>query len=223
MKKHVFVALFVISAISLGLSDAQAGGCPGNCNGNGVCDGGTNTCICNVGFIGVACDQCGPNYYNYPICTFCEASSTCSGNGTCNSNGGCNCSPGYSGSNCIDNNECVLGTDSCSVNSTCVNTPGSFECLCDSGFAGPNCDQCAPDHYNYPTCVFCEASVTCSGNGTCTVTGGCICNSGYTGVNCENGPPAVPTVSEWGLAALTLTGLIAGTLLFTRRTKCVSA
>lgn len=139
MKKHVFVALFVISAISLGLSDAQAGGCPGNCNGNGVCDGGTNTCICNVGFVGTGCEFCAPNYYNYPLCTFCDA------------------------------------------------------------------------------------AITCSGNGTCSATGSCNCNSGYTGVNCENGPPAVPTVSEWGLAVLTLTGLIAGTLLFTRRNSLTKA
>lgn len=102
----------------------------------------------------------------------------------------------------------------CNGNGTCLvdNT-----CACFVGFVGAACDACGPDYYNYPTCTFCESTLTCSGNGTCNVSGGCNCNAGYTGVNCENGPPPVPTVSEWGLAVLTLTGLIAGSLLFQRR------
>jgi len=102
----------------------------------------------------------------------------------------------------------------CNGNGTCLvdNT-----CACFVGFVGVACDACGPNYYNYPTCTFCEASITCSGNGSCGPTGSCLCNSGYSGVNCEIGPPPVPTVSEWGLAILTLTGLIAGTRLFSRR------
>lgn len=92
-------------------------------------------------------------------------------------------------------------------------------CACFVGFAGAACDACAPNYYNYPTCTFCEASATCSGNGVCSATGACNCNSGYSGVNCEIGPPPVPAVSEWGLAILTLTGLIAGTKVFSSRRR----
>lgn len=135
MKKNFWFVLGAFSILTLVQSASYAGGCPGNCNAHGVCDGGTNTCTCNV------------------------------------------------------------------------------------GFAGPGCDQCAPDFYNYPVCVFCQSATTCSGNGTCGPTGTCNCNAGFSGVNCENGPPPVPTVSEWGLAVLTLTGLIAGAKLFSRRTQ----
>ena len=52
----------------------------------------------------------------------------------------------------------------CAGHGTCNPLGG---CDCDPGFAGAVCDRCAPDHYNYPTCTFCEASTTCSGHGTC--------------------------------------------------------
>jgi hypothetical protein len=137
MKKHVLVALFALSTLWLTQSIVQAGSCPSNCNGHGVCNSGV--CTCNV------------------------------------------------------------------------------------GFTGPDCGFCAPHYYNYPTCTYCESSTTCSNNGTCGATGNCNCNAGYSGANCQNGPPPVPTVSEWGLGILTLTGLIAGTVLFTRRYSNVSA
>jgi hypothetical protein len=31
---------------------------------------------------------------------------------------------------------------------------------------------------------FCDASVTCSGHGACTLTGGCVCDDGWSGVRC---------------------------------------
>jgi len=44
-----------------------------------------------------------------------------------------------------DINECIAGTDDCSVNSACINTAGSYDCRCNSGFAdvlgdGTQCD-----------------------------------------------------------------------------------
>ena len=40
-----------------------------------------------------------------------------------------------------DVDECALGLDDCHNNSQCVNTPGSFTCVCGNGFTGnyPNC------------------------------------------------------------------------------------
>lgn len=41
--------------------------------------------------------------------------------------------------------------------------------------------------YNYPSCVYCVASTTCSGYGTCDVnTGLCICNANFRPGNCSN-------------------------------------
>jgi len=126
-------------------------------------------------------------------------------------------------------------------------------CSCFTGFAGTACEFCAPDYYSYPSCTFCQAATTCSGNGSCNVAGSCNCNAGWVGTDCSTpycaggcgngtcGPPgvctcfagwtgpmcdqpaAVPTVSQWGLAVLTATGLIAGMILFTRRNKTTSA
>ncbi len=139
----------------------------------------------------------------------------CSGNGVCDTNTNfCSCDAGWIGVDC--------GTPSCPGgcgSGTCVSP---FVCVCDTGYGGANCDQCAPNYYNYPVCTFCLASTTCSGNGTCTATGTCNCNAGFSGVDCSVGPP-VPTVSEWGLAVLTLTGLIAGTILFARRIRPTNA
>ena len=45
-----------------------------------------------------------------------------------------------------DVDECALGTDNCHPNfATCMNTPGSFDCSCNSGFTGNGVD-CAGMH-----------------------------------------------------------------------------
>ena len=35
-----------------------------------------------------------------------------------------------------DINECLTDDDNCDVNADCTNTPGSFECMCRTGFEG---------------------------------------------------------------------------------------
>ena len=42
----------------------------------------------------------------------------------------------------LDDNECQDGSNDCSVNATCKNIPGSFECACKPGFTG-NGKQCS--------------------------------------------------------------------------------
>ena len=46
----------------------------------------------------------------------------------------------YHGSNLLilspDANECFADDDNCDVNADCTNTPGSFECMCRTGFEG---------------------------------------------------------------------------------------
>ena len=36
----------------------------------------------------------------------------------------------------IDNNECILATHNCHNNATCLNSNGSFTCLCNTGYSG---------------------------------------------------------------------------------------
>ena len=35
-----------------------------------------------------------------------------------------------------DINECIRGLDDCTENGTCINTPGSFDCVCKLKFTG---------------------------------------------------------------------------------------
>lgn len=112
---------------------------------NGTCSG--SVCACVVGFIGAACDQCAPDYYGYPNCTFCSAATTCSGNGTCSGLGSCACDVGFIGAACdqcapdyYDYPSCTFcsAATTCSGNGTCS---GDGSCACDAGFEGVDCSQ----------------------------------------------------------------------------------
>src|SRR5262245_45016093 len=92
------IAVLILSASGI-QGQYKDGGIDGTpvCNGHGTLVGGN--CVCFVGYAGPACEQCGTNYYNYPNCVFCLASTTCNGHGTCNTLGGCNCATGFTGPN----------------------------------------------------------------------------------------------------------------------------
>jgi len=158
------------------------------CNNHGTLqpDG---SCVCDVGFVGATCNQCGLHYYG-PSCTFCEPTTTCSGHGFCDPQfGGCICQVGYAGASC---SQCAANyygaacSTFCQASTTC-NGNGTCDlngsCVCAVGFAGPTCSQCAANYYG-ATCTFCQASTTCNGNGTCSATGACTCNPGFNGPGC---------------------------------------
>ena len=57
----------------------------------------------------------------------------------------CDCERGYEfdedAHQCVDRNECLLGTSPCTGNSECINVPGSFYCRCPEGYTlGPSGD-----------------------------------------------------------------------------------
>ncbi len=126
---------------------------PPDCNGHGVCQDGT--CLCDTGFTGVACDQCAPDYFDYPNCVFCEASTTCSGNGACNALGECVCDTGWTGPECATPlGTCCISNGSCEASGNCQEnlTPSACQAL-GGNFLGANvpCSQACVNGACIPT------------------------------------------------------------------------
>ncbi|XP_031568347.1 delta-like protein C [Actinia tenebrosa] len=103
--------------------------------------------------------------------------------------------PAYEGKHCKDVNECTSGHHDCSVNATCTNTIGSFNCTCKNGYLGNgrNCTE-------QPTTVSdpCHSN-PCLNAGTCQVQRQeytCICAGQTTGANCENEAASDPCHSS---------------------------
>ena len=51
--------------------------------------------------------------------------------------------------------ECDRGLDDCDMNATCINAPGSYDCMCNTGFTGDgfNCSG-----KQSQACSFCNCS-----------------------------------------------------------------
>jgi hypothetical protein len=56
------------------------------CSGHGTAQY-NGSCTCFPGFMGASCNQCATDYYSYPTCRFCQASSTCNSHGACDVTG----------------------------------------------------------------------------------------------------------------------------------------
>ncbi|VDK38961.1 unnamed protein product [Taenia asiatica] len=97
--------------------------------------------------------------------------------GECITGGVCKCRPGFQGPSCeFDVDECAVGTSGC--NHDCINTFGSFRCLCRPGYELDSRDN--------KTCIEKECSPRCTpGQGDC-VEGNCQCKDGFEGRTCEN-------------------------------------
>ena len=90
------------------------------------------------------------------------------------------CIQGFTGNRCqTDINECIQTTNLCNFGQ-CINTNGSFQCVCPVNVTGVLCQT---DTFN--NCL----SLPCNGtNRTCVDQYGshkCICPADYTGQNCE--------------------------------------
>ncbi|CAL1547951.1 unnamed protein product [Lymnaea stagnalis] len=172
-----------------------------NCNDDNECqsnpcirghcvnyDGGFS-CSCDDGFHlsedKLTCAECKPGYFG----------SNCSNECTCNStnvescnrtDGRCTCSQGWKGTNCSEDvNECS-NTTLCLSNSYCLNSPGSYRCVCNIGFyrSGKMCLGCDANRYGQD----CSQNCSCVQANTedCNNTdGNCTCKEGWTGSHCQ--------------------------------------
>lgn len=127
----------------------------------------------------------------------CKIDSDCLNNQFCKSSI-CQCSPGFelNGDECVNINECI--NNSCHPTAQCVDTPGSYKCVCPVGAVGdpyktgcllPN--QCRSD-YQCEDSLACLRgkcsnpcqSKTCGSNAVCSVLKHrvtCACEKGYLG------------------------------------------
>ena len=91
----------------------------------------------------------------------------------------CRCKPGYTGSSCVDINECAA-SQVCANNAICSNTLGSYSCNCQVGYQG--------NPYSDPGCSEACNSTYCFNGGTCIYTNSqrkCSCDQAYTGIRCD--------------------------------------
>ncbi|XP_061085891.1 protein kinase C-binding protein NELL2 [Conger conger] len=155
---------------------------------------------------------------------FCSEGSVCEEHSDCVSQEAgayCSCRDGFralrdDSAYCQDVDECAEGKHYCRENTVCVNTPGSFLCICRSGYiriddysctehdecatGQHSCDQhalcfntvgghscsCKPGYAGNGT--HCKASCdgVCRNGGTCVSPDTCACQQGFTGSSCEN-------------------------------------
>ncbi|XP_076387489.1 cell polarity complex component crumbs isoform X5 [Megachile rotundata] len=150
----------------------------GKCQNGGKCDSYQQTprCTCLPGYSGMYCeiniDDCAPDA---------EGNVPCKNDGKCYdgvNNFTCDCSEtGYTGSDCsMDINECQDPSTDCG-HGQCENLPGTYQCICESGYCGYNCGMVNPCKEDY-----CQNGGTCK----CGDDGGyrCQCTPEYTGQNC---------------------------------------
>lgn len=160
------------------------------CDPNASCFPAAATqCVCLPGYYGDG-ETCSP----CPTIEHCSGVVSCNGplDATCSG-----CESGYDGPTCVNIDECQeIGT--CAANTTCLDSEGSFLCLCEAPFVTQDDEcRCAPGYYqNGTTCFVCPAIPQCEGQITCdsaTISSCDDCADGYEGQTCTD-------INECGVA-----------------------
>ncbi|XP_067932806.1 fibrillin-1-like [Watersipora subatra] len=147
---------------------------------------GSYLCNCRAGYDKTLEDDCMCQDINECVINPCGANTTC-----VNELGGytCKCLEGFGGSceNCININECGMGSHNCHRDAHCTDTVGSFICECKQGFYGDGITSCevekpcaagvdscdvnamCKDEFNGEYSCKCYPGYTESDNGTCIV------------------------------------------------------
>jgi hypothetical protein len=139
---------------------------PSVCGFHGRCE--NDRCLCDQGYDGRYCSHCAPGFQDndgddecLPDCTTAEV--RCVGYRVCSDDSGeatCVCAKGYDGDGCRDCAEgyvdvegtgactptCAVTDLDCSDHGECVDETGYPRCLCDIGYRGTDCSECAPTH-----------------------------------------------------------------------------
>uniref|UniRef100_A0A3Q2VJ13 Laminin, alpha 5 n=1 Tax=Haplochromis burtoni TaxID=8153 RepID=A0A3Q2VJ13_HAPBU len=175
-------------------------------------------CMCPANYLGDSCQRCAPGYYRDTIGLFLGKCVPCSCNGhsdqCLDGSGICvncrhntagdhceTCQGGFLGNNSVDGQAvtcsscpCPLRAPSNNFAEGCVQRGDSMQCRCMPGYAGPNCERCAPGFYGNPVvlgsrvCVLSNAECDCSPCGTESCdphSGQCRCKPGVTGPLCD--------------------------------------
>uniref|UniRef100_A0A3B4YWT5 Laminin A chain n=1 Tax=Stegastes partitus TaxID=144197 RepID=A0A3B4YWT5_9TELE len=136
-------------------------------------------CMCPANYLGDSCQKCAPGYYRDTIGLFLGKCVPCNCNGhsdhCLDGSGVCvncqhntagdhceRCQGGFLGNNSLDGQAVSCSSCPCplrfvplSVPTTlfaegCVQKSDRMQCLCMPGYAGPNCERCAPGFYGNP-------------------------------------------------------------------------
>ncbi|XP_062583993.1 fibrillin-1-like, partial [Saccostrea cucullata] len=145
---------------------------------------GSYNCSCPIGYVlendGRQCSVCDNFHYGRD----CKIPCNCGvGASTCDNVLGCQCKTGWAGSKCdADIDECAIGTPCSEANQICQNTPGSYRCLCETGYNETLSGQCT----DINECISKPCDQICNNtNGGYT----CSCNTGFKLTNqskCED-------------------------------------
>nr|XP_047930545.1 laminin subunit alpha-5 isoform X4 [Anser cygnoides] len=184
----------------------------------GVQASNVELCFCPANYQGDSCQECAPGYYRdtkglfLGKCIPCHCnghSDQClPGSGIClncqhNTEGDhCEqCKDGYVGSHSAEGSlqcvgcPCPLSVASNNFAVGCIRKGSNMQCLCKPGYAGPNCERCAPGYYGNPlvigsSCQPCDCSRNTDPNmlfSSCdSLTGACTgCMHHTAGARCE--------------------------------------
>jgi hypothetical protein len=212
----------IILGFSWLLSFAACGGsddpCQADsCSGHGTCraEDGKPVCACEAGYRGASCDACAIGYQDNDSDGSCLASCPysgikCGNHGQCDDASGtarCVCETGYAGDTCQDcaagyqdkdaDGRCAPDCETAALDchhGACSEDGGKAHCVCESGYALPDCAAC--DRYFQdndqngsclPDCA--GAGLECGLHGVCDDLSGtarCQCDATFAGDHCEH-------------------------------------